>query len=71
MRVCSSQPSTALLISRGAASHVLNTALDSVLMLFPLLVLTEGLKDLQWHLINSRKDDKGCINQGEKDFKTG
>lgn len=46
MRDSSSQPLTALLISRGAASHVLNTALDSVSMLFPLLALIEGLKDL-------------------------
>lgn len=69
MTVSSSQPLTALLISRGAASHLLSDALDSVSRLFSLLVLIEELKDLQWHLINSRKDDKGCINQGEKDFK--
>lgn len=55
------------------ASCAISDALDSILSLFPFLVLIKGLKDdredLQGHLINKGEEDKGCINQGEKVFK--
>ena len=70
---CSSQRWAALLISRSTTSHAINDALDSILSIFPFLVLIKGLKDdredLQGHLFNREEEDKGCINQGEKVFK--
>lgn len=73
MRDRSSQPWAALPISRSTTSRAINDALDSILSLFPFLVLINGLKDdcedLQGHLINRGGEDKGCINQGEKVFK--
>lgn len=72
MRDCSSQPWAALLISKSTTSRAISDTLDSILSLFPFLVLIKGLKDdredLQGHLINRGEEEKGCINQGEKVF---
>lgn len=69
----SSQPWAALLMPRSTTSFVTNDDLDSILSLFPFLVLIKGLKDdcedLQGPLINRGGEDKCCINQGEKVFK--
>lgn len=72
MRDRSSQPWAALLISNSTTSRAISDTLDSILSLFPFLVLIKGLKDdredLQGHLINRGEEEKGCINQGEKVF---